>query len=183
MDTHKTENMIPRTAKRISSLTNEVSALITRVQSEGMEFTMTEIEEIDILICTIQDGLYIIGKVIEERLELRYSWERFRHNDTHKQIMKRWLKNTHEMLQDCQRQRVNIVYYRARTIMELQKRHSPLLAYIVVANLILMMFVLSLLYCVIDVRNQMITYGITSETMIPYGGEWLVNFIHWPTAN
>jgi len=147
----ETNVLISETSERMTQLSTGLVTLIRRVEREGISFTATEIEETEVILRAVRDGFEVVEKTMRER---RSTLGKILNVDNHQEKLRGWLSATHKMLEDDQRTKVNMVYYRTRYIMETQRQYFAMLTCLSVFNIGIS---IGVLYLAVDIRRKLIT--------------------------
>lgn len=139
--------LVIKTFRRICILTDDLNARIEKANQEIIPLSGDEIGEIRTLLKGVEDGLQAVVSVMEGRTS---RCERFMKLNIHEEKLKGWMTTTDEMLESQNREKISMMNYRTRFMMERQKRYFQVLT---LATFVNIGVVAAGLFLLLDIRR------------------------------
>jgi len=115
----KVVSLVEESTNKINRLVTEICKLLKKVRGERIALNETERNELNTLFYTLEDGYSNIGSILQDRSKGFFN--SFRKIGLHEKRLEVWNKTVDEMLKEGQREKMNMVFYRSRVVLELAR--------------------------------------------------------------
>jgi len=152
-------NLVDETLETISKITDVLTRRVKYASKENILLSVDEVEEIKILFRVLEDGIKALETVVRGR---KSRLGRLLKVDVHKEKLRGWLTTTDRMIIDKSEEKLTMISYRTRYMIETQRKYFQVLT---LASFVNIGLVTAVLYFVLDLRLMLREHSLFQKIL------------------